>query len=265
MKDKTYTLQLSTNEINFVTTPFTLITILNEDEVIIKLISEFHLKYNSITIPVSYSELLTKLLNKHGLIEFKKEFLSIIGFINYTVKLYTPEKIKLQRQKDLMLEFINEKNEWIDLLDFIKVFIYQKNKNDITQLNIKAKDTSLRLTNFFVIKDTIENICIGLNISTKNYDVRRTEILNELNNLNFNNLSKFIIRRMLSLMHDFLQSNDLSASDSLRFIGFIFRLSNINTEKGERVEIFPELETTLSDINIKNLRHFLLRKVSLEI
>jgi hypothetical protein len=266
LKDKTYTLQLSTNEINFVTTPFTSITILNEDEVIIKLISEFQIKYNSVSIPDRYLELLTELLNKHELIQFKEEFVSIIGFINYTVNLHTPEIIESEKQNDLILEFQNEKEEWIMLLDFIEKFLNQHNKKDILQLKIINVDTSLKLKNFFVIKDAIESLCIGLGINEENYEKRRIEILNDLNGLNFKNLSKFISRKSLSLMFEFLQKNSLTVVDALRFAGLIFRLSNVMIEKeNTEIELFPHLDTNLDDINYNNLRNQLSRIPSIKI
>ena len=266
MKDKIYTLQLSAHEVNFDTLPYTSITILNEDEVILKLISEFQLKFDFVSIPDSYLELLNSLLYKFELIQFKGEFVSIIGFINYTYKLHTLEIIESEKQSDLILEFQNEKVEWIKLLDFIKDYINQKNKKDIRQLNFITIDASLKLKNFFVIKDAIDSICIGLGINEETYEVRRTEILNDLNGHNLKNLSKFIIRKSLLLMTDFLKKNNISVVDSLRFAGIIFRLSNVKAENGEvEIELYPDLDSNLADINYNNLRHQLSRIPSIQI
>ena len=265
MKERIYTLQLSADDYNYVTAPLSSIKILKGDEFIANLISEFHSKYNAISLPDWHLNLLSELLEKYQLNQFKEEFITIIGFLNYAIKLYTPDIIKSQKQRELFSEFQNEKEEWTKLLDFLYAYLQQNNKGLIEHLAIKAGDDNLKLTNFFVIKDAIDSICSGLGITIESYELRRTEILNDLNSLNFKNVSKFIIRRVLFLIHDFLQQNEKRVNSSMRFIGFLYRLADIKTEKDERIELYPDLQTNLDDINVNNLRLSLKRKTSIDI
>jgi hypothetical protein len=246
-------LQLKPNESSYISEQLVPIKIL-QDNSLEQLISDFLTDYTSIEVPKLYNRLLDELILKYNLTEQKSEFIAIVGFLKYAINLHNIDDTRKELEKGLFFDYQNEKCEWIKLLDFIKDYLHQSTRPDIDRITFKTDGKNLILKNFFVVKDFIDGVCSGYNITIDNYDVRRNEILNDLNSIKLDKVSDFVIRKGAELLVDFFMSKDLRMNESLRFTGFLFRLSGVRTYKNEEVVVYKTLKDNLSDVNIKNLR-----------
>jgi hypothetical protein len=221
-------------------------------------IETFKANYDFITIPNKIILLIDELLTTHKLESLKIEFYLLVCAIQKEYLHYYEDQIDVN--DSLSLDFQNMNPEVDKLLEVIHDYL--KDENSVQSISIKLQE-SVSFNNLFVIRDILNAVKENYKITLDNFEIRKNEILENYTKQKLNMLhEKFkydIIVGLCNYLHRGNISKSKISNESLRFVGSILHLSQVNINAKSPEIIFTDLKNLVSLSDISNLRNYLKR------
>lgn len=219
-----------------------------------KIINSFCVTFSAMEVPLQNKKILKELIDMNSLDFSLEEFLTIGCALQYLYHM----NIEMDSEDRLVLDFDTEKKDYGLLLDILEQFLFAEDYKNLHSISFKfnqVKTTSVK--NFFIVRDVYEAICLGYGLTKENFYERKIEILSQTNQFLISKFGEKIKLEFVQTLYNLLESNFSKKADVLRFIGVLFHIFQVPTNNNQPIELYENLSTTLSEIDLKNLRHYL--------
>ncbi len=221
-------------------------------------IESFKASYDFINIPSMTILLMDELLTKHKLESLKVQFYLLVCAIQKEYLHYYEDQIDVN--DSLSLDFQNMNPEVDKLLEVIHDYL--KDENSVQSISIKLQER-VSFNNLFVIRDILNAVKENYKITLDNFEIRKNEILENYTKQKLNMLHEKFKYDVIVGLCNYLYGGNISKSkvsnESLRFVGSILHLSQVNINAKSPEIIFTDLKNLVSLSDISNLRNYLKR------
>lgn len=226
------------------------------------LFKAFKDNYANVQIPLSTLKLIDNLLLENHIENLNKEFylLACVFQDKYILSL---ENLNELRQP-LVKEFQDESKDLKILLDVIHDALKNGVKS-ISSISFKSKKTKT-ISNFFIVHDLLNLIIDGYGISLDNFEKRKTEILENTNNLKFEFQDEYWKYIFAKGLYVFISQNIIvsgTTNKHIKFVGQFLHIAQIPVNKANfEISNSNNLKDLLAPNEIKYLNIFIKRSKS---
>lgn len=226
------------------------------------LFEAFEKNYANIQIPLSTVKLIDNLLLENRIENLNKEFylLACVFQDQYVLSL---EDLNDLRQP-LVKEFQDESKDLKILLDIIHDTLKNGVKS-ISSISFKSKKTKT-ISNFFIVHDLLNLIIESYGISLDNFEKRKTEILENTNNLKFELRDEYWKYVFAIGLYTFISQNKIvngTTNKDIKFVGQFLHIAQIPVNKANfEISNSNNLKDLLTSDDIKYLNIFINRPKS---
>lgn len=219
-----------------------------------KLIRPFCIKYQTIQIPNFNKNLLTELLQLYSLDFTIEQFITI----GCSLQNEFDFALDISGDEALLNDFDLEKTDYKSLFDILERFLFSENHKNLHSILFKYNQSeTTKISNFFIVRDVFEAICIGFGITKDNFQERKTEILEKTNQVILSKLSEKVKVDYAQTLYYQIEQKFSKDADVLRFLGTFFHIFQVPTNKSFPIDLYEEMSETLKAIDIKNFRHYI--------
>jgi len=225
------------------------------------IVKPFFAHYKTAQIPPFNKRLLIDLLALNSLDISLDEFITI----GCALQSQWNDGLRMYEDDDLLNDFDLEKENYKSFLDILEKFLFAENHKDLHSVSFKFNSTgTIKVNNFFVLRDLYESICLGYDINKDNFQERKVEILSMANQVKLPKLAEKIKTDYAKALYCVLESKFSKDADILRFIGVFFHVFQVPTNNNAQTReiLFDDISSTLGSIDIKNLRHYIVGRPS---
>ncbi len=226
------------------------------------LFKSFKNNYSTIQIPLSTKELIDKLLFENNIKNLNIEFY-LLACVFQDKYVFSLEDLN-ELNQPLVKDFQNESKDLKILLDVINDTLKNGVKS-ISSISFKSKKTKT-ISNFFIVHDLLNLIIEGYGISLDNFEKRKTEMLENTNNLKFEFRDEywkyiFAIGLYLFISQDKTIIN--TKNKNIKFVGQFLHIAQIPVNKANfEISNSNNLQDILTPDDIKYLTLFIKRPKS---
>lgn len=226
----------------------------NLPDELVKLIKPFYLKYQTIQIPNFNKNLLTELLQLYSLDFTIEQFITI----GCSLQNQFDFALDINGDEPLLNEFDLEKTDYKSLFNILERFLFAENHKNLHSILFKFNQTeTTKISNFFIVRDLLEAICIGYGITKDNFQERKAEVLENTNQVILSKLSEKVKVDFAQTLYYQIEPKFSKDADVLRFLGTFFHIFQVPTNKRFSIDLYEEISETLKAIDIKNFRHYI--------
>lgn len=219
-----------------------------------KLIKPFCLEYQTIKIPNFNKNLLAELLQLNTLDYSLDEFITIGCSLQYQFDF----AFNINEDEALLTDFDAEKTDYKSLLNILERFLFAENHKDLHSIMFKFNQSdTTKINNFFIVRDVFEAICIGYGINKDNFQERKAEILAMTNQVILSKSAEKVKVDYAQILYFLIELNFSKEADILRFLGTLFHIFQVPTNKNSPIELYDEISETMKSIDIKNFIHYI--------
>lgn len=217
--------------------------------------SEF--TFSHFSIPSNILNLLKELIKIFNLEKFSPDIITLLAFLQNQ---YFEEREHLSIISSMDDDFIHLSNNLSSLFNILQEFLFSENFNYLKSIYFKNKNgNNLTVENFFIVQDIYTSVINFYGFTKENFLSKKLQILEEEGTVQYLNTSESFKKQLINLLFSFLIDQDLKKSDSLRFIGVLLHLAQIQSNNKYDVEIYDTLKENLDSIDLKNLNHYISR------
>ena len=226
------------------------------------LFKSFKNNYSTIQIPLSTKELIDKILFENNIKNLNIEFY-LLACVFQDKYVFSLEDLN-ELSQPLVKDFQNESKDLKILLDIINDTLKNGVKS-INSISFKSKKTKT-ISNFFIVHDLLHLIIEGYGISLDNFEKRKTEILENTNNLKFDcrdEYWKYLFAKGLYLFISQDRNISVTTNKNIKFVGQFLHVTQIPVNKVNfEIPNSNNLKDILTPDDVKYLSLFIKRSKS---
>jgi hypothetical protein len=228
-----------------------------------KLIYNFQKVYQFFTISNSARKLIDNLLAKYKIDNSNSSFylLSAIFQEKYIPYITSPPNIS----KPLYKDYQNERQDLEALLDILFIKLSQGSNNTIKSISFKT-DKPITITNFFVVDEVLDTLIASYDLTLENFEARKQKLINSTNNVKLELFDEYFKWLFIKGLYDYISKDKTSTNKILnmhiRFVGSFIHISQIPINKSHFEVNSNDINTIISEEEIKYLNGFLKRPKS---
>jgi hypothetical protein len=227
-----------------------------------RFISHFIENYQFFTISNSAKKLIDNLLVNYKIDIANSSFylLSAIFQEKYISYYESPPNMA----KPLYKDYQNERKDLEILLDILYIKLSQGSNNVIKSISFKT-EKSITINNFFIVDEVLDTLIKSYDLKLENFEKRKQTLINKTNNIKLELFDEHQKWLLIKGLYNYISKDETTnklLNKYIRFVGSFIHISQIPINKTHFEVISNEINTIISEEEIKYLNIFLKRPKS---